>query len=156
MIDYQRLFHTGIRVPDLDRAMDELGDQLGVTWAEARDLSAQAVWTPQDGLREVGLRFVYSCEGPQHVELLQGEPGTVWHGADDPGVHHVGIWVDDIEAETERCLSAGWQVAAAAAAPEDGYGVFVYVVPPSGPIIELVSSVIEPGFEAWWAAGLAG
>ena len=26
MIDYQRLFHVGVRVPDLDAAMAELGD----------------------------------------------------------------------------------------------------------------------------------
>ena len=154
MIDYQRIYHTGIRVPDLDAAMAELGPSLGVTWAEERANPAQVVWTPEDGLREVSLRFTYSCEGPQHVELLEGEPGSVWDGRDDPGVHHVGIWVDDVTAETERCLAAGWRVAAANASPEDGYGLFTYVVPPSGPIVELVAEAIKPGFEAWWAAGL--
>ena len=34
MIDYQRLFHVGVRVPDLGAAMDEIGHSMGVTWAE--------------------------------------------------------------------------------------------------------------------------
>lgn len=156
VLDYQRLYHTGIRVPDLETAMTEMGSTLGVTWAEVREVPDQAVWTPEDGLRQVGLRFVYSCEGPQHLELLQGAPGSPWDGSDDPGVHHLGLWVDDVAAETERCLAAGWTIAAAHAAPDDGYGVFTYVVPPSGTIVELVAEAIRPTFEAWWTAGLEG
>lgn len=156
MIDYQRLYHTGIRVPDIDRAMDEMGEPLGVTWATVQHIPALGVWTPEGGLQEVALTFVYSCGGPQHLELLQGRKGTVWDGSDDPGVHHVGVWVDDVAAETERCVDAGWRIAAAAAAPDDGYGAFVYVVPPSGPIVELVWSAIEPHFQRWWDGGALG
>lgn len=154
MIDYQRLYHTGIRVPDLDAAMSEMGPMLGVTWAAVRETDAQSVWTPDRGQHAVPLRYVYSCEGPQHVELLEGVPGSVWYGGDEPGVHHVGIWVDDVGAETRACVDAGWTVAAAQSSPEDGYGVFTYVVPPSGPIIELVAAALEPSFETWWSAGL--
>ncbi len=156
MIDYQRLFHTGIRVPDIDAAMAEMGQTLGVSWASVQHNPAQQVWTPQHGLQAVELTFTYSCEGPQHLELLAGEPGTIWDGSADPGVHHVGVWVDDVAAETERCVQAGWQVAAAAASPDDGYGAFAYVVPPSGPIVELVWSAIEPAFESWWSGGRLG
>lgn len=155
MIDYQQLYHTGIRVPDLDAAMAEMGETLGVTWADVRETDGQAVWTPESGQQHVPLRYVYSCEGPQHIELLEGAPGSIWDGSDDPGVHHVGVWVDDVAAETQRCLGHGWQLAASQAAPEDGYGVFTYVVPPSGPIVELVLAAIRPAFETWWAEGLA-
>lgn len=156
MIDYQRLFHTGIRVPDLDAAMAEMGETLGVSWASVQHNAAQQVWTPQQGLQSVELTFTYSREGPQHLELLQGQSGTIWDGSDDPGGHHVGVWVDDVAAETERCLQAGWKVAAAAAPPDDGYGVFAYVVLPSGPIVELVWSAIEQRFESWWSGGRLG
>jgi hypothetical protein len=155
MIDYQRIFHLGVRVPSLDRAMDELGESLGVTWAKARDIADQPLWTPDEGLREVHLRFTYSAEGPQHLELLEGEPGTPWYGDDSPGAHHVGVWVDDLVGETERLVALGWTVTAAHQPPGDGYGVFAYLQPPSGLIVELVDQVIAPHFEQWWAAALS-
>ncbi len=151
MIDYQRIFHTGIRVPNLEQAMDEMGESLGVTWAEARQTDAQAIWTPEDGQRSVPLKYVYSAEGPQHIELLEGPAGSIWDGREDPGVHHVGLWVDDVKAETDACVANGWRVGAAQSSPEEGYGSFTYVIPPSGPIVELVNAAILPFFEAWWA-----
>lgn len=153
MIDYQRLFHTGIRVPDLDAAMEEMGSTLGVTWAKSRRADGQPIWTPEDGQHTLPLRYVYSSEGPQHIELLEGPPGSVWDGREDPGVHHVGVWADDVQRETERCVANGWRVAAAGRSPEEGYGSYSYVVPPCGPIIELVDGGHLPAFETWWAGG---
>ena len=105
MIDFQRLFHTGIRVTDLDKAMAELTNALGVAWARPRE-GEQPVWTPETGLRSVPLRFTYSTEGPQHLELLEGAPRSIWDADGTPGVHHVGVWVDDVVAETDGLLRA--------------------------------------------------
>lgn len=154
-IDYQRLYHTGIRVPDLDAAMAELGATLNVVWAEVRDMPEMGLWSPEQGVHSASLRFTYSCEGPQHVELLEASPGCIWDGRDDPGVHHVGVWVDDVQAEVEAALSDGWTCAAASAPPEDGYGPWAYLQPPSGMIVEVVSEAIKAHFEPWWAEGLA-
>ena len=153
MIDYQEIFHTGIRVPDLDTAMAQLGAPLGVTWAKPQHIAHQPIWTPDDGQQHVPLRFVYSTEGPQHIELLEGPEGTVWDGREHPGVHHVGLWVDDVAAEAHRCVADGWAVTAAQCAPDEGYGSYVYVQPPAGPIVELVWSAARPRFDAWWAGG---
>ena len=87
--------------------MAELGAALGLTWAGVIERE-QAAWTPADGAFTTPLRFTYSCEGPQHVELLQGVPGSLWDGTDQPGAHHHGVWVDDVAAETERLIAAGW------------------------------------------------
>ena len=153
-IDYQRLYHTGIRVPDLDAAMAELGPALGVTWAMPMSAAAQPAWTPEHGQQHLALRFTYSCEGPQHIELLQGPPGSIWDGHEQPGVHHVGLWCDDVTAETTRLVADGWTVRLAAKAPELGYGGYVYVQPPgSQMIVELVDSIAIPRFERWWAGG---
>lgn len=155
MIDYQRIYHTGIRVPDLDAAMGELGESLNVTWAEAREVTEMPVWTPVDGLRTVPLRYVYSCEGPQHVELLESVPGSPWHCGDNPGVHHIGVWVPDVATAVESTLAKGWTVALAGRTPDDGYGNFAYVQPPNGMLVEVVNEALLPMFEDWWAAGLA-
>ena len=155
MIDYQRTYHLGVRVPDIEAAMTEMGEALGLTWCSLQEREQQ-VWTPGTGLTTVPLRFTYSSEGPQHLELLQGAPGTIWDGREQPGVHHVGVWVDDVAAETRALLEKGWTVAAAQSPPESGFGAFTYVVPPSGLIVELVWSAIEPMFQRWFAGGSLG
>ncbi|MEY3681279.1 MAG: hypothetical protein RL547_1892, partial [Actinomycetota bacterium] len=68
MIDFSRAYHLGVRVPDIDRAMTEMGDSLGLTWCSLQE-RAQTVWLPDAGTVEIPLRFTYSSEGPMHVEL---------------------------------------------------------------------------------------
>jgi Glyoxalase/Bleomycin resistance protein/Dioxygenase superfamily len=154
VIDYQRMYHQGIRVPDLDEAMAELGPALGVTWAAPMSVAAQPAWTPEDGQQQLALRFVYSCEGPQHIELLQGPPGSIWDGRVNPGLHHVGLWADDVAAETQRCIDRGWTLRLAQCSPEEGYGTYTYVQPPgSAMLVEFVTSAALPRFESWWAGG---
>jgi len=156
MIDYGRLFHVGVRVPDLSAAMDEIGASMGVAWAEPRENPAQTLWTPNGGLQEIHLKFTYSAEGPQHIELLEGPAGTFWDGRDRPGAHHVGIWADDVPAETERLMSLGWDLVGAQHDPasDQGFGMFTYLQPPSGLIVELVDSAVLPHFEQWWSDAL--
>ena len=156
MINYQRLFHIGVRVPNLEEAMDELGSGLRVTWAEARENPAQTLWSPEHGLQQLHLKYVYSAEGPQHIELLEGPAGSFWDGRQDSGAHHQGIWVDSVTDETDVLVAAGWTLVGAQRDPSDGggYGVFSYVQPPSGLIVELVDSAVLPHFEQWWGAAL--
>jgi catechol 2,3-dioxygenase-like lactoylglutathione lyase family enzyme len=155
VVDYSRCYHQGVRVPDLDAAMAELGRALGVTWCEPQQRE-QAVWLPGEGAATLPLRFTYSAEGPQRVELLQGPVGSIWDGREHPGVHHVGLWCDDVAAGTEALLAAGWTLRLAQLDPADGYGAFTYVQPPSGLLVELVWSAIQPMFERWFAGGPLG
>lgn len=154
MIDYQRLFHIGVRVPNLEAAMDEIGASMGVTWAEQRENPAQTLWTPAGGLQEIHLKYTYSAEGPQHIELLEGPPGTFWDGTVQPGAHHVGVWADDVQAETDRLVSLGWTLIGAQHDPGagEGVGMFTYLQPPSGLIVELVDAAVTTFFEQWWSA----
>lgn len=152
MIDYSQLFHVGTRVPDLDRAMHDLSEGMGLHWA-APQHRRQPVWTPGTGFGELDLRFTYSVEGPVHVELLQGPPGSIWGGDDAPGAHHMGLWVDDVAATTEKLVASGWTLEAASRPPADGYGGFTYVRSPAGLLIEPVSAAVRPVFEGWWAGG---
>ena len=154
-VDYSRCYHQGVRVPDLDAAMDELGTALGITWCSPQTRE-QAVWLPDEGATTLPLRFTYSAEGPQHVELLEGPPGSIWDGREQPGLHHVGLWSDDVRGETDALLAAGWTLRLAQQAPEAGYGAFTYVQPPSGLLVELVWSAIKPMFDRWFAGGPLG
>jgi len=155
MIDFQRMYHQGIRVPHLETAMDELGAQLGVTWCSVQERE-QNVWLPDQGVVSIPLKFTYSSQGPQHLELLEGAPGSIWDGREQPGLHHVGLWSDDVAGQTKALVDAGWKLLMAQAEPAKGYGAFTYVQPPSGLIVELVWSAIQPMFEGWFAGGSLG
>ena len=156
MFDFARVFHTGVRVDDVDEAMAELGPTLAITWASVQHIPDRSLWTPDRGLEHVALTFVYSCEGPQHIELLRGTAGSVWDCGESPGLHHVGVWSDDVVGDVDRFRAAGWAVTAAAAAPDDGYGSFAYVESPSGSLVELVTAAAQARFEEWWAGGAMG
>ena len=52
---------------------------LGITWCEPQQRQ-QPVWLPGQGPATLPLRFTYSAEGPQRVELLEGPPGSIWDG----------------------------------------------------------------------------
>ncbi len=152
VVDYARCYHQGVRVPDLEVAMAELSAALSLHWCEPQ-VRDQAVWLPDSGATTIKLRFTYSSDGPQHVELLEGEPGSVWDGTEQRGLHHVGLWSDDVAAETAALIDAGWILRLAQRDPADGYGVFTYVQPPSGLLVELVSTAVRPMFERWFAGG---
>ena len=154
-VDYSRCYHQGVRVPDLDAAMKELGETLGITWCAPQERD-QAVWLPDEGAATLPLRFTYSAGEAQHVELLEGPPGSIWDGREQPGLHHVGLWCDDVAGETEQLIAAGWTLRLAQQAPTDGYGAFTYLQPPSGIIVELVWSALEPMFSRWFAGGSLG
>lgn len=152
---HQRLYHHGVRVADLDRAMADMGTELGLEWCSVQE-SVQTIWTPDEGTQNVPLRFTYSLQGPIHLELLQGAPGSLWDGREEPGLHHIGLWCDDVRRATEQAVDRGWTVVMAQAPPEKGYGAFVYLRPPSGLIVELVWIGLQPMFERWFAGGSLG
>lgn len=152
---HQMLYHHGVRVADLDRAMAEMGTELDLEWCSVQE-SEQTIWTPDQGTQKIPLRFTYSCQGPIHLELLQGAPGSLWDGREEPGLHHIGLWCDDVRQATEQAIGRGWTVAMAQAHPDKGYGAFVYLCPPSGLTVELVWSGLRPMFERWFAGGSLG
>ena len=153
MLDNSKFFHVGIRVADLEAAMAEVGDNVGVTWASVQD-RPMSVWSPAIGPVVWQLAVTYSIEGPVHYELMQGERGSIWDASDAPGAHHLGYWSDDVKADTEALLGEGYTLEMAAAAPEDGYGRFTYLRAPSGFLVEPVSiRDVKPRFERWWAGG---
>ena len=153
MFDFEEIFHIGIRVPNIETAMEEMGEALNLTWAELVENPSQGLWTPDNGQQSIPLKFVYSCEGDQHLELLEGQQGSFWDGNENPGVHHFGVWVDDVKTETERLLGLKWELLGAAKSPDEGFGNMSYLAPSNGTILELVASSNKPRFERWWDGG---
>ncbi len=142
-IDWQQTYHVGIIVPDLDAAMQELESSLGLSWP-----------TPQHRLRtfrgpagrfQAELRFVYSRQGPPHLELIEAVPGTPWENAG--GIHHVGIWVDELESAATRLIEAGAPIEVTYDTPT--LQSFTYHQMGGGLRVELVDRARQAGIEAW-------
>lgn len=147
-----QMFHVGHLVPDLEAAMDQLGESLGLTWTQVVSREDQRIWTPEHGQRRVPLRFVYSIEGPQRLELIEGVEGTPWWHGDLENRHHAGAWADVPEL-TADLVSRGWSLVCSQVSPEEGYGSFSYVRSPSGFLLEPVTHANKPRMERWFAGG---
>jgi hypothetical protein len=113
-------------------------------------------WVPGVGYQEYELTISFSVEGPVHIELLHGSPGSYWDtSVGGAGLHHLGVWVQDVARANEDLVRQGWVVELAGKAPEAGYGAFSYTRSPAGLLVE--PEVCGPGskerFERWYAGG---
>lgn len=97
VIDWGEIFHIGVRVPDLEKAQQELTRMTGVHWTAPARLPMN-VWDPRAGASgDCEITISFSVEGPTHIELIQGSPGSYWDaGNDGAGLHHFGAWVRDV------------------------------------------------------------
>ena len=126
-------YHVAVVVADLDRAMGELGELLGVTW---HDPFGGEGYQLLHGVQvEATSRVTYSREGPPYLELLQQCSGTVWA---ETGLHHIGIWVDDFKAESARFAEKGAPLEAVGVTADGAWTAGCYHRTGDGIRIELV------------------
>lgn len=92
-----RIAHIGLAVPSLSAILPFYRDVLGLGQVELDDA---------DGARIVGL-----AAGESLIELLEpASPDTPigrFLAKRGPGIHHVCLAVDDLDATLERCRAAG-------------------------------------------------
>jgi catechol 2,3-dioxygenase-like lactoylglutathione lyase family enzyme len=146
------VYHIGLRVPDIDVAKAELSASMGLQWASPLHLDMKP-WLPGEGYKEFELTLAESVEGPVHVELSHGTPGSIWDHNFGVGLHHFGVWVEDVGATVEGLVCEGWTIEMAAKSPEEGYGHFAYIRSPSGIVFEPVSAASKEKHERWWSGG---
>ena len=147
------LYHAGIVVDDLDATMDRFTKVAGYSWTDVVEVD-QLAHTP-DGEVTIPMRMAYSGNTPR-LEILQTVAGTIWTPADS-GVHHVGYWSDDVEADLAVLEANGMHFEVKSYNP-DGSGtlLWAYCKGESGPRIELVSRAMEPFIQYWWSTAEGG
>lgn len=143
-------FHVGAAVADLETAMAELTDAIGLEWLSIQERTMHL--RTESGVAATSVRFTYSRNAP-HVELLQGEAGTIW-GPENAGIHHIGLWTDDLDRDSKALAAAGYPVEATLASrsgkPVNG---FTYQRGALGVRIELVPTAGRPAFDNWLSGG---
>lgn len=141
------LYHTGIVVEDLDATLEWLRGSAGYAWGPTVGADVDIV-TPA-GPKTVPMRIAYSASEPR-LELLQAIPGTIWVPT-EAGVHHLGYWSDDVDADVAALLERGCHLEAQAPSA-DGSSMWAYCNSDAGPRIELVSRAIEPLLQGLFVA----
>lgn len=128
-------YQVGIIVPALDPAMDELGSALGVTWGPI--ITPEYVNGPK--------RFVFSIEGPPHIELIEGRPGSAWDCSNGPRLDHIGLWTANVETAKGELAAKGMPIDTDGA--DLGTPIFTYHDAPScGMRVELVDQTRREPF----------
>ena len=144
----QDLYHTGIVVDDVDTTMEWLTKVADYQWCD-KYIGELVVEMPE-GERTVPLHFAYSMSEPR-LEILASVPGTVWQPPAS-GVHHLGYWSDDVDADVATLVQSGMQLEVRQLQP-DGSSLWAYCKGPSGPRMELVSRSLEPLMTEWFTTG---
>ncbi len=106
MINYDDVFHIGIIVPEIEAGMEEIAKRFGASWPRPPGAANVRVRT-KAGVQVMQSRFAYTAEGPPYIELIEGVPGTVWEAGEGSRIHHLGAFVDDLDAEIERLTAEG-------------------------------------------------
>jgi Glyoxalase/Bleomycin resistance protein/Dioxygenase superfamily len=134
-----RIYHVAFVVAEMKPAMAQLSAATGITWADVQS-NVPILYDTPDGPQTWDATFVYSKEMP-YIELLQQREGTGWT---ELGFHHLGVWSDDINADSAALEAQGcrWQ-----AAMSDGLGNRVggcyHVLDASSSRIEFTSSTVS-------------
>lgn len=130
-------FHVGIVTGDLPASMDLLSAALGVTWTTPG--TGGAVFTGADGSRQPQPVSCISREGPIHLDLIQGQPGSLWEAAGGrPRVHHFAYWTGDLTGDIERLAGEGWRLELTLPDDVGRPTVFAYLVREDGFRVELI------------------
>ncbi|MFN0093270.1 MAG: VOC family protein [Dehalococcoidia bacterium] len=137
-IPYENIYHLGIVVPDIHRAMDELGQQLGTSWSELRTFPVRVT----DGggpLTEYAVQATYSREGPPYLELIGAIGNGIW-GVEQAGrIHHAGAYCEDIAKEKARLEALGFVTETHGVLPDGAVGGPIYLSNRYGLRLELAA-----------------
>ncbi len=95
-----RLDHVAIAVPDLERAIRRLSDDLGLTFRGQEDVATQQTRTaffPVSGTR---IELVHPIDGQGPIAKFLEKRGG--------GMHHLCFATDNIEADVAKLKERGW------------------------------------------------
>jgi catechol 2,3-dioxygenase-like lactoylglutathione lyase family enzyme len=148
------LFHTGLVVDDVERAIDDLSRALGLRFTAVQE-HPMWQWRPT-GEQSLVLRYAYSLAPYPLVELIESQRGTFYERDSTAAtqLHHVGMWVDDLANAADRLARDGFALAAAGVDDAGNRPARVtFHESPHGLRVELCDVAMRAGFDAWVTSG---
>jgi hypothetical protein len=141
------LYHIGILVADIDAAIEQYSKIYDESFRAPIEVTAGRFVQRDGSDAPLTCRLSYSTRGPMYVELIEAQGEGLWSAASIGGVHHVGMWSEDPEAQAKQLVAdgGGWE-ASMYLAPEMIGMVFVRH---RGVLIELVTDKLRASLIEW-------
>jgi hypothetical protein len=149
----QPFFHIGILVADLDEAIADFGRIFKVRFNPPSVVHVGMVWKATT--MELDVRVSYSVDGPPYLELIEGHETGYYSLERGEGIHHVGLWVPDLE-KTMSAAERFKMLHIDATLPNKASGCITSMSAPAslhGVRLELIDERRRPGIEAWINGG---
>ena len=137
-MDGKCFWQLGVIVDDLEGAMSELTEALGLDWTDIVDTEFDH--TP--------LRVTMSRQGPPYFELIQAPAGSAWDARGGSTLDHVAYWSNEFDADRRRLESAGMPVVLDG--QRVGRKMNYHALPKSGFRIEIFDGADRDGFRQRW------
>jgi len=147
------IYHIGVIVPQLEAAMAELTELLGLAWGPVVETGPSPMVQPASGVTSAyAFRIAFSLDAP-HFELIEELPGTLWVCNPFSNLHHVGFWGAGLVPESGRMVGAGCPIEIMGLGPDDGVPLrMAYHRNSLGVRIEIVDVKAREAISALWAA----
>lgn len=151
--------HVGILVPDMEAAIAWFSEVLGITFHAPHRMVTRGRIDPAefgDDEQHEGVSYLtWAKQGPPYYELVEAK-GNGLHSIErhGPGLHHVGLFVPDVDAALARLTPAGVGVEGRVVAP-DGTTMVCWTSrsPITGLMVELMDERLRAGIQGWIDTG---
>lgn len=148
ILNDETLMHWAMTVPDMDRAMAEMSNTLGVGFSSVMDVTMNAQFA--NGTKQT-LRFkaAYTLEGPPYVELLCAAIDVPFVGTREPRMHHAGLLVRDVPAAIKELQDCGLKLEVMSVGPSGEPGGAFLWSPATGIQVELLGESARKTLDGW-------
>ncbi|MDT3442241.1 MULTISPECIES: VOC family protein [unclassified Pseudofrankia] len=136
------LFEIGLIVPDIETSIEQFHKAFGYTFAVVVD--GVLPTRDADGDTVPPMRIAVSREVSPQIELLEAVPGTHLVAPAGTGLHHLGYYVDDLQAASDALAALGIPFARGGFHEDVFPASWVYHEMADGTVIELVDRQSAP------------
>lgn len=152
--------HVCLLVPDMDKAIAWFSDTLGISFRDPQRVRTQGRIDPgyfgDDEPHESQSYITYSIEGPPYYELGEAT-GKGLHDIERHGVglHHVGMYVPDVDAVMADLATKGIGTEARMVTP-DGKTLVCWTTraPETGLMVEYIHESLKAPTQSWIETGV--
>lgn len=144
------MWHTGIVVPDLYKAVAEFRARSAIDFLDPLAVPLTIRDYDTGDLTDVVVHTVMSAGTPPYLELIQAIPGTIY----SVGQVHLGFWSEGLPAAVSAMKDAGYhQVMSDTGADDGSPAMMSFHQSPGGYLIEVVAPHLKPLVESHMAGG---